>query len=273
MLDEKLSLVLPAHNEAENIEPVIQRVLSVLPNVVRDAEIIIVDDGSDDGTGEFADELAARHLQVQVIHHDVNLGYGSALRSGFEAATGDLIMFMDSDRQFDIGDITALLPYVPHYDVVAGYRIRRRDPLYRRVYAKVFDFAVWVFFGIHMRDVDCAFKIYRADLIKAMPLTMPGALINTEMLAFARRMGASLVEVGVSHYPRTAGQQSGGSPRVVLRAMGETMRLWWWLRKAELPELREPVRGTGARTRIAPLAAITGAALVAIAVLILRRRR
>lgn len=273
MLDEKLSLVLPAHNEAENLEPVIQRVLRVLPNVVRDFEVIIVDDGSRDGTGELADKLAAEHSQIQVVHHDVNRGYGSALRSGFDAATGDLIMFMDSDRQFDIGDITALLPYVPHYDIVAGYRIRRRDPLYRRVYAKLFDFAVWVLFGIHMRDVDCAFKIYRADLIKAMPLTMPGALINTEMLAFARRMGASLVEVGVNHYPRTAGQQSGGSPRVVLRAMGETVRLWWWLRRAELPELREPVRGTGARTRIAPLLAVAVAALSAIALLILRRRR
>ena len=102
---------------------------------------------------------------------------------------------------------------------------------------------------------------------------MPGALINTEMLAFARRMGATLVEVGVNHYPRTAGQQSGGSPKVVIRAMGETIRLWWWLRRAELPDVREPVRGTGARTRLIPILAIAGTLLSLLLFLITRRCR
>ncbi|MFW6074162.1 MAG: glycosyltransferase family 2 protein [Chloroflexota bacterium] len=237
MLDGKLSLVLPAHNEADNIEHVVDRCLEVLPNVVSEFEIIVVNDGSSDFTGDIIDQLSEENETVIACHHSINQGYGSALRTGFNAATGDRIMFMDADRQFDIGDITLLAPHVPNYDIVAGYRVRRRDALYRRVFAKIFDLAVWILFGVHMRDVDCAFKIYRADLIRAMPLSMPGALINTEMLSMGRRMGASMIEVGVNHYPRFAGISSGGSPRVVIRAVGETIRLWWKLRHVDVPEI------------------------------------
>ncbi len=233
MLDQKLSLVLPAHNEADNIAAVVGRGLSVLPKVVCDFEIIVVNDGSQDATPAIADKLAAEHANVRVVHHPVNRGYGAALTSGFAEARGDLIMFMDSDRQFDISDITALAPYVPHYDIVAGYRIRRQDPLYRKVYGKLFGLVAWALFGIHMRDVDCAFKIYRADLLKNLVMTAPGALINTEMLARSTRKGATIAQVGVRHFPRLAGQSSGGSPRVVFRAMGETVRLWLDLRKEE----------------------------------------
>jgi len=235
VLEKKLSVVLPAHNEAANIEAVVDRSRQVLDELFRDYEIIVVNDGSVDGTGEIIEALSAEDPRIRPVHHETNKGYGSALRSGFAAATGDLIMFMDADRQFDMSDITALLPYVPHYDIVAGFRIKRSDALYRKVYAKIFDVAVWILFGVHMRDVDCAFKIYRADLIRRMPLEMPGALINTEMLAMAKMMGASIVEVGVNHYPRVAGKSSGGSPRVVFRAMGETVRLWFRLRSLELP--------------------------------------
>ena len=232
MQDRKLSLVLPAHNEAENIEAVVMRALDVLPRVVRDVEVIVVNDGSRDETDAIIDRIASQRAEVIAVHHPVNRGYGAALTSGFRSATGDSIMFMDADRQFDIADINALLPYVPYYDIVAGYRIQRRDPLYRRLYGKLFGLVVWLLFGVHLRDTDCAFKIYRADLLNAMELTTPGALINTEMLARSKRRGATIVEVGVNHYPRYAGESSGGSPRVVFRAMGETIKLWLRLRRA-----------------------------------------
>lgn len=240
MQDRKLSLVLPAHNEAENIEAVVTRALEVLPRIVRDVEIIVVDDGSRDETGAIIDRLASEYPEVRAIHHPINRGYGAALTSGFQAATGDSIMFMDADRQFDIADINALLPYVPYYDIVAGYRIQRRDPLYRRLYGKLFGLVVWVLFGVHLRDTDCAFKIYRADLLKSIDLTTPGALINTEMLARSRRRGARIVQVGVNHYPRYAGESSGGSPRVVFRAMGETIKLWFRLRRTPTDDI-EPL--------------------------------
>ena len=238
MISGTLSVVLPAYDEAENIEAVVSRSIAVLEPLIESFEIIVVNDGSSDGTAEIIDRLGQQDSRVRPVHHDTNGGYGQALRSGFEAAAGDLIMFMDADRQFDMSDITALLPFVDHYDIVAGYRIDRNDALYRKIYAKIFDIAVWILFGVHVRDVDCAFKIYRGDLIRAMPLSMPGALINTEMLAMAKRMRASLVEVGVHHYPRTAGKSSGGSPRVVFRAMGETIRLWFRMRSIDLPEFR-----------------------------------
>jgi glycosyltransferase involved in cell wall biosynthesis len=212
-----------------------------------------------------------------VVHHEVNRGYGAALASGFRAATGDSIMFMDADRQFDIADINALLPYVPYYDIVAGYRIQRRDPLYRRLYGKMFGLAVTLMFGIRMRDTDCAFKIYRADLLREMPLTSPGALINTEMIARSKRRGATIVQVGVHHYPREAGESSGGSPRVVIRALGETARLWLRLRSEPMPSALEhdtddiivPEQATALRPRV--LVGLAG--LVVVLMVVMKRRR
>jgi glycosyltransferase involved in cell wall biosynthesis len=260
MLAGKLSLVLPAYNESENIEVVVGRALEVLPRVTSAYEIVVVDDGSRDGTAAIVDRLAEQHPGVRAVHHEVNRGYGAALTSGFRAATGDAIMFMDADRQFDIADISALLPYVPHFDIVAGYRIQRRDPLYRRLYGKLFGLAVWVLFGLRLRDIDCAFKIFRADLIRDIELTTPGALINTELLTRAKRRGATIEQVGVRHYPRPAGESSGGSPRVVFRAMGETIRLWLRLRGEPEPAARETSQSSR-RTALgaaALLAALTG---------------
>jgi glycosyltransferase involved in cell wall biosynthesis len=244
MLDRKLSLVLPAHNEADNIEAVVTRALDVLPRVISQHEIIVVNDGSLDDTGAIADRLSASHESVWVVHHTVNRGYGAALTSGFDAATGDFIMFMDSDRQFDIAEINALLPYVPHYDVVAGYRISRQDPFYRRLYGKMFGLCVALLFGLRMRDIDCAFKILRADMLRNIDLTTPGALINTEMLVRLKRRGATIAQVGVHHYPRYAGESSGGSPRVVFRAMGETVRLWLRLRREARSEAAEATQSS-----------------------------
>ncbi|MDI3339518.1 MAG: glycosyltransferase family 2 protein [Sphaerobacter sp.] len=230
MIPGRLSLVLPAHNEVDNLAPVVRRALDVLPCLVADFQIVIVDDGSRDGTGALADELAASDPRITVVHHPRNRGYGAALTSGFAAATGDYIMFMDSDQQFDIADLSFLVPFVGQYDLVAGYRIARQDARYRIVYAWIFNLAVRILFGVRLRDVDCAFKVFRADLLRAIDLTSPGALINTEILAKAERAGATWTEVGVNHYPRPAGASSGGSPRVVVRAVKETIALWLRMR-------------------------------------------
>ena len=165
----------------------------------------------------------------------------AALTSGFRAATGDYLMFMDSDRQFDIADIERLVPYVGRYDIVAGYRIKRRDPIYRYLIGQLFNLGVRILFGVRMRDIDCGFKIFRAELLREMELISPGALINTEIHAKANLQGATVVEVGVNHYPRPVGEQSGASLKVVLRAFWETLRLWW--------RLRDYVPPTGIRIR------------------------
>ncbi|HEV2529745.1 MAG TPA: glycosyltransferase family 2 protein [Thermomicrobiales bacterium] len=222
-----LSLVLPAHNEQENIGIVVRQALEVLPRFTDEFEIIVVNDGSRDDTARIIDELAASHPQVRPIHHEVNRGYGGALVSGFAATTGDFVMFMDSDRQFDLNDLALLSPFVDHFDIVAGFRRERNDPLHRRINAEVFNTVVRALYGVHMRDIDCAFKVFRGDLLRSISLTSSGALINTEMQAKLRRKGATLQQVAVHHYPRVAGEATGANLRVIGRAMRETLTLWW----------------------------------------------
>lgn len=231
----KLSLVLPAHNEEANIEIVVQRALEILPAYAQDFEVIIVNDGSRDRTRQIIDDLGAKDARVRPLHHPVNRGYGAALTTGFVATTGDYVMFMDADRQFDIADIALLAPLVSRFDIVAGFRMQRNDPFHRKLFAETFNVVVRVLFGVHLRDIDCAFKIFNGKKLRAIPLTAPGALINTEMQAKLRRGGATLEQIGVHHYPRVAGQATGGSPRVIIRAMRETVLLWWRMRSYRPP--------------------------------------
>ncbi len=266
----KLSLVLPAHNEIDNLELVVTEAVDFLPTLLEDYEVIIVDDGSSDGTRELSDRLADSDPHVAVVHHPVNRGYGAALTSGFRAATGDAIMFMDADRQFAIADLDRLLPFVPTHDIVAGFRMERQDEFHRRAFAEIFNVSIRVLFGVHMRDIDCAFKIFRADLLRSMELTSPGALINTEIQAKARREGASIQQVGVRHFPRVAGESSGGSLKVVTRAMAETIRLWWRMRSYR------PVAPTAfaqERTRAGDAAIYAGLAAIAAGVASALKRR
>jgi len=192
--------------------------------------VIVVNDGSKDRTLEIAQAMAAENSHVRVVNHPVNQGYGAALTSGFNAATGDYIMFMDSDRQFDINDIHRLTPFVGEYDIVAGYRIKRNDPAHRLLNAKIFGLAVTLLFNLGVRDIDCAFKIMRADVLKGINLESPGALINTEILSKARAQGRTITQVGVNHYARLEGEQSGANLKVVIRAFFEIIRLWWRMR-------------------------------------------
>ena len=237
-LPGSLSLVLPAFNEEENIGEVTREALATLPRFADTFQIIIVDDGSRDRTAEVAAGIARQDSRVRVISHQRNRGYGAALVTGFNATTGDYVMFMDADRQFDINDLRLLTPFAQDYDIVAGFRMERNDPLHRRVFAETFNVAVRVLFGVHMRDIDCAFKLFRGDMLRSLPLSAPGALINTEIQAKARRQKARVQQVGVHHYPRVAGSQTGGNPRVILRAMRETLVLWWKMRFYRPPRQR-----------------------------------
>lgn len=231
MIDGSLTLILPAHDEADNLPQVVRQANDTIPGFVRAHEIIIVDDGSRDGTPEIADALAADLDHVRVVHHPVNRGYGAALRSGLGASTGDWVMVMDSDRQFDIADLVYMAPFVEAYDLVAGYRMNRRDPAHRILFGKTFRLAMRTLFGVQLYDIDCAFKIMRGDLVRRLPLKSSGALISTELMARWARAGGSWAQVGVNHYPRTAGQQSGGSLKVILRAMRDVPVLWFRLNR------------------------------------------
>jgi glycosyltransferase involved in cell wall biosynthesis len=250
---EELSYFFPAYNEAENIEPLVGEALDVLPTLARRFEIIAIDDGSRDGTAELADRLAAQHPDlVRVVHHATNLGYGAALRSGFGSSRYGLVAFTDGDRQFRLADLGPLLRRAGEPrsasdaalpDAVVGYRLRRADPAIRLAYARVYRVCLRLLFGLRVRDVDCACKLFRRDALNGVRLESGGAFLSAELLIKLRALGRTVVEVGVPHYPRTAGTASGANPRVVLRAVRDfwRLRLRLWARPAAALRRGEPV--------------------------------
>jgi glycosyltransferase involved in cell wall biosynthesis len=219
----QVSAVLPAYNEEANLEEVVARVTTALAACAASHEIIVVDDGSQDGTPAVLQRLRGRHPTLRVVRHPQNRGYGAAVRSGFGAARYEWVFMMDADNQFDPAEVAALLARTAEADIVTGYRKRRRDPLARRLNAWAFFSLVRLFFGHQVRDVNCAFKLLRRDMLTKMTLHSNGALINTEVFVLARRMHARIVEVPVQHYPRMSGKQTGANPRVVLRAFKELL--------------------------------------------------
>jgi glycosyltransferase involved in cell wall biosynthesis len=243
----ELSYFFPAHNEAENIEPLVAEALLELPKLARRFEIIAVDDGSRDGTAEIADRLAAENPDVvRVVHHPTNYGYGAALRSGMRASRYELVAFTDGDRQFRLVDLARLLerladPAKP--DVVVGFRLKRADPMVRLVYARAYRLALRTLFGLHVRDVDCACKLFRRDALRGVRLESRGAFLSAELLIKLKTLGRAIVEVGIPHYPRTAGSASGANPKVVLRAVRDfwRLRLRLWARPQAALKRGEPV--------------------------------
>lgn len=220
------------YNEEGNIEQAVTSAVAVLAGVTDCYEVIVVDDGGRDRTAAIADRLAAENPRVRVVHHPVNRGYGAALRSGFAAAQYPLVVLADGDNQFDLGELSVLLRGLGKFDIVSGYRIARHDPVVRRLYVFMYNRLARFLFNIPVRDVNCGFKVYRRDLVERLlpQLRGPGALINVEMLARARKLGATVTEVGVHHYPRETGQPTGGNPRVIVRAFRELLELWRELR-------------------------------------------
>jgi len=244
----ELSYFFPAHNEAANLEGLVEEALAALPTLAERFEIVIVDDGSRDETPAIADRLAAAHPEVRAVHHPVNRGYGAALRTGFAAATLDLVAFTDGDRQFrveDVGRLTARMAEPDAPEVVVGFRIRRADPFVRTLYARVYRLANLVFFGLRVRDVDCACKLFRREALRGIAVESGGAFFSAELLIKLRVRGRRVVEVGVPHFARTAGSPTGAKPAVVLRAVKDfwSLRLRRWASPSTALGRGEPILG------------------------------
>jgi len=212
---------MPAHNEEEAIAATVHGVVDVLTAWVEDFEVIVVNDGSKDATRAIVEEIAAQDPRVHIINHPVNQGYGAALVSGFEATSKDLAFFMDSDGQFDIHDLKRFFPFIDEYDAVLGYRIDRQDTWLRKLNAWGWKMLVRLVFGLHVRDVDCAFKLYRSQFFQEHPLETRGAMINTEILYKFTRAGYTYTQLGVRHLPRRGGRATGAKPAVIARAFRE----------------------------------------------------
>lgn len=225
-----LSVVLPAYNEEAVIESTIVTIMSTLTTWMHDFEVIVVNDGSKDRTGEIVARFSAYDGRVRLINHPVNKGYGAALVTGFESVTKETAFFMDSDGQFDINDLARFFPLIEHFDAVLGYRIDRQDTRMRKLNAWGWKQLVRFIFNVHVRDIDCAFKLYRSEFFRKHRLETRGAMINAEILYKLSRAGYTYTEVGVRHLPRKAGKATGAKLSVILRALCEMFvysRKWY----------------------------------------------
>jgi len=220
-----ISVFFPCYNEQENVRRTVEKALEVLDKLNVDFEVIIVDDGSSDDTSKIADEIAGKNSRVKVVHHQHNLGYGAALQSGFKTATKELVFYTDGDGQFDINEMPPLLSLMEQYDIVSCYRLNRRDPIIRKINGWCWTKLVCLLFGLKIRDIDCAFKLYKREIFDKIELSSTGALIDAEILARAAHKGYRITQKGVHHYPRTSGQQTGANIHVILRAFKELFKL------------------------------------------------
>ncbi len=220
-----LTIFFPFYNEEANIENVVRAALAAAPNFADKFEIIMVNDGSRDRTGEIADRLEQEIPQCRAAHNRPNQGYGGAVKRGFKEARMEYIFFTDGDGQFDITEMNRLIDLLDHCDVAVGYRIKRADPFMRKANAFCWGTLVRFLFGIRVRDIDCAFKLIPKSFMDSIELWSDGALISTEILAKATYKGLRISEVGVNHYPRKAGEQTGAKLSVILKAFRELFKL------------------------------------------------
>ena len=226
-----LSLVFPVFDEEENLAELLEGACKVGGELADHFEVIVVNDGSRDRSAEIIDTWAEREPHIRVIHHSRNSGYGAALRTGLSEATGDWIFFSDADLQFELDQLRDLLVHAARYEIVAGDRSPRRDPWPRLLIAGAWGAIMRLFFGLRVRDIDCAFKLFKRQVIESIPLASVGAFINTELLVRARAAGFRIRQVPVRHRRRQRGRQTGAHPRVLLKACVELGALYGELRR------------------------------------------
>lgn len=228
-----LSVVLPAYDEAENIAEMTKAVVKTVTPLTDDYEVIVVDDGSRDGTGEVVRGLSAEDPRIHLVQHEVNQGYGAALYSGLKTAAKDLIFFTDADRQFELADLHKFWPEIEGVDMVIGYRPERADPFHRRLFGWGWSWLTNLLFGYTARDVDCAFKLFKREIIDTMEIKSMGATFSAEFLVRAKAKGYTIRELPVRHLPRLAGSQTGSRLDVIMRAFKEILlfRIEMWRKR------------------------------------------
>ena len=227
-----LSVFFPAYNEEDNIGKVTETAVDVLEEMGVEYEVIIVNDGSFDRTVEVAEGLARRHANVRVAHHGRNRGYGAALTTGFTSARNEYIFFTDGDNQFDVRDLRKFVALLDCSDLVEGFRTRKRYTFFRRLVSFTYNLVLQALFGLPYRDMNCAFKLIPKRLIDQTDLSSAQAIVNVELLINAQRLGLSVTEVGVTHYPREAGIATV-NPSVVLAAIRELSRFYLKVREED----------------------------------------
>ena len=220
-----ISVFFPAYNEEAQIRKTILQAEKTLPKITDTYELIIVNDGSKDKTGEIAEELAKKNPRIRVVHHEKNKGYGKAVWSGIQACQYDYVCLIDSDLQFKISEIAKLVKHVPEYEAVIGYRKVRRDPFMRLVNAYGWNKLNLLIFGLKVKDIDCAFKLIKRECVANLPIQSEGAMISAEILIRLKRNNVSIKEIPVTHLPNKKASTTGAKPKVIYRAFRELFSL------------------------------------------------
>ncbi|HEX6977587.1 MAG TPA: glycosyltransferase family 2 protein [Patescibacteria group bacterium] len=223
---DSLSVFFPAYNEEGNIKTTVTSAKEVLEKVANKWEIIVVNDGSKDRTREIAEALAKKDKRIKVVNQ-ANAGYGGALKTGYRNAKYPWVAFADSDGQFDFGEITKFLEYTDKADLILGYRLHRADPFMRKVFTWGWRIFPRVIFGLTIKDYSCGFWVIKKEVFDSIqPLVGEEKVTKIEMLTKAKRKGYRFAEVGVHHYPRKFGKQTGADMKVVLKSITDLIKLW-----------------------------------------------
>ena len=223
---KSISFVLPAYNEEDNIEKAVRAVVQAAETIdIEDYEVVVVNDDSADRTAEILERLRVENQHIRPIHHPKNLGYADALRTGFTSAKLPLVFYTDSDLQFDVKEVKNLLPAIEDYDIVCGFRIYRYDPLTRLFLAWGYNLVARTVFRLRVRDIDCAFKLFRREVFDVIQIRSKKFFVDTEILAKARHHGFRMTEIGVRHYPRVGGRSTVRASHVV-STLRELIKMW-----------------------------------------------
>jgi glycosyltransferase involved in cell wall biosynthesis len=225
-----LSIFFPAYNDSGTIASLVITALRTARTLTPDHEVIVVNDGSKDGTADILEELAGLYPQVRVIHHESNRGYGGALRTGFAAATRELVFYTDGDAQYDPAEMAALWRrFDDTVDLVNGYKISRSDPLHRIIIGRVYHHTVKLLFGLTVRDVDCDFRMMRRSIFEKVRLEKNSGVICLEMMKKITDAGFRIAEVPVHHYHRAYGKSQFFNFGRLYRTAIDVMKLWYAL--------------------------------------------
>ncbi len=221
-----LSLFFPCYNESLNVGSMIEQAAKIGEDYGVDYEVVVVDDGSHDQSAQIVKEWSRKNPRVRLIQHEKNLGYGAALRSGLKNAKKDLVFLTDGDNQFHLADIDKLFSKIDSCDVVTGYRIQRQDKAHRKLNGFLWTKLTQILFGLSVRDVDCAFKLFRRSCLEGLEFESNHLLIHAEILARLKKRGCRIEEIGIPHYPRVAGKATATGVTRILKTFQELFRLY-----------------------------------------------
>ncbi len=221
-----ISVFFPIYNDAKTAPHLVSKITQILKSLTKDFEIILVNDGSTDNSGKIVDELAKKYKNVRAIHHKNNVGYGGALRTGFRNAKKELVFYTDGDAQYDVSEITKLLPLIESADVVNGYKIKRSDAPHRIITGELYRIGARILFNLKIRDVDCDFRLFKRHVFDKIKLESNSGILCVEMIKRIQNAGFEFKQVPVHHYPRVFGTSEFFNFKRIYRVLTSFGKLW-----------------------------------------------